>query len=229
LSGIGSAFETMCDAVLPKELEFVGDALGLVADLKTGNMVGAFEHATDLVKDLPQQLEQLKKSKTGAGPDDLMTPTWSHEPDPPPLICGSATSQATPANVTPTAPEPQASQSRGGWRGTPPASSSAAPPPAELRGAPVPVTQPPATAPISSAGSTSGAATRSSSTDIFGMSNDELMKAVRTGNLPKDLDPKQMMALQARINEITEMNQMMTAMMRALHDMSMAILQNLRA
>ena len=37
-----------------------------------------------------------------------------------------------------------------------------------------------------------------------------------------------MMQLQARMNQIGEMNQMMTSMVQALHQMKMGVIQNLR-
>jgi len=41
-------------------------------------------------------------------------------------------------------------------------------------------------------------------------------------------DQTAMMAIQQRMNAISEMNNLMTAMMRAVHDMQMAIIQNIR-
>jgi len=37
-----------------------------------------------------------------------------------------------------------------------------------------------------------------------------------------------MMAVQERMNEVTQMNNLMTGMMRAIHDMQMAVIQNIR-
>jgi len=37
-----------------------------------------------------------------------------------------------------------------------------------------------------------------------------------------------MMAIQQRMNAISEMNNLLTNMMRALHDMQMAVIQNIR-
>ena len=41
-------------------------------------------------------------------------------------------------------------------------------------------------------------------------------------------DQTAMMAVQQRMNAISEMNNLMTAMMKAVHDMQMAIIQNIR-
>ncbi|MDB4980863.1 MAG: hypothetical protein JWM82_1615 [Myxococcales bacterium] len=56
------------------------------------------------------------------------------------------------------------------------------------------------------------------------------MGAVRAGNIPAAVSdsPAAMMALQARMNHISEMNQLMTSMITALHQMQMSIIQNVR-
>ena len=56
------------------------------------------------------------------------------------------------------------------------------------------------------------------------------MNAIAEGKIPEGIskDPKAMMALQQRMNQITEMNQLMTQMLKAIHDMRMAIIQNVR-
>lgn len=57
------------------------------------------------------------------------------------------------------------------------------------------------------------------------------MAAVRDGKLPdavKD-DPAAMQRLQLRMNEISEMNQLISQMLAAMHDMNKAVIQNIRA
>jgi hypothetical protein len=63
------------------------------------------------------------------------------------------------------------------------------------------------------------------------LSDDDLMKAVREGKIPTDVTDSQagMMALQARMDHISEMNKMMTSMMEAMHQMKMGVIENLRA
>jgi hypothetical protein len=63
-----------------------------------------------------------------------------------------------------------------------------------------------------------------------GMSNAAFMDAVSNGRISPDIakDPAAMMAIQQRMNDITQMNNLMTAMMRAMHDMQMAVIQNIR-
>jgi hypothetical protein len=59
--------------------------------------------------------------------------------------------------------------------------------------------------------------------------DDDLMKAVRAGKIPTDVTDSQagMMALQARMDHISEMNKMMTSMMEATPQMKMGVIDNL--
>jgi hypothetical protein len=65
---------------------------------------------------------------------------------------------------------------------------------------------------------------------FFAQDDEALMKAVRDGNVPKAVsdDESAMKTLQARMNHFSEMNQLMTSMIQALHQMQMAIIQNVR-
>ena len=91
----------------------------------------------------------------------------------------------------------------------------------------------------SSTKSTSSSSTKSSSSSksdsttmakLDKMSDGDFMAAVRNGKIPDDVlnDPKAMMQIQARMNQISEMTKLMTSMMQALHDMQMSIIQNVR-
>jgi hypothetical protein len=76
-------------------------------------------------------------------------------------------------------------------------------------------------------------ATQTSSADLqklLGMNNTDFMNAVRNGQIPDSVmnDPKAMMMIQDRMNQITQMNQLMTSMMQAMHQMEMSIIQNIR-
>ncbi len=59
---------------------------------------------------------------------------------------------------------------------------------------------------------------------------DQFMKAVTSGKIPADVANNQsaMMQIQARMNQITQMNELVTTMMEAMHEMQMAIIQNIR-
>ena len=120
--------------------------------------------------------------------------------------------------------------------------------------APVPVTTAPGSAPAASSGTTaatpatgttassaSGSSTGAASagstsaapTDLaslMALSPDQFMQAVTSGKIPPDVanDQSAMMQVQARMNQITQMNQLVTSMMAAAHQMQMSIIQNIR-
>jgi hypothetical protein len=62
------------------------------------------------------------------------------------------------------------------------------------------------------------------------LSPDQFMQAVTSGKIPDDVANSQsaMMQVQARMNQITQMNQLVTGMMAAMHQMQMSIIQNIR-
>jgi hypothetical protein len=62
------------------------------------------------------------------------------------------------------------------------------------------------------------------------LSDDDFMSAIREGKVPSDVTNSQegMLALQARMNHISEMNQMMTTMMQSMHQMKMGVIDNLK-
>jgi hypothetical protein len=62
------------------------------------------------------------------------------------------------------------------------------------------------------------------------LSPDQFMQAVTSGKIPADVANNQsaMMQVQARMNSITQMNQLVTSMMAAMHQMQMSIIQNIR-
>jgi hypothetical protein len=69
-----------------------------------------------------------------------------------------------------------------------------------------------------------------SKAEFMAQDNEAFMKAVRDGKIPKEISdsPAAMQALQARMNSISEMNQLMTSMIQAMHQMQMAVIQNVR-
>lgn len=71
-------------------------------------------------------------------------------------------------------------------------------------------------------------------TDLAGLlalPSDQFMKAISGGAVPAGVadDPAALLQIQARVNDIAQMNQMMTSMMSALHQMQMSVAQNIRA
>ena len=77
-------------------------------------------------------------------------------------------------------------------------------------------------------------ATAAAPTDVaslLALPSDQFMKAVSSGAVPSSVaeDPAALLQIQARVNDIAQMNQMMTSMMNALHQMQMSVAQNIRA
>ncbi len=62
------------------------------------------------------------------------------------------------------------------------------------------------------------------------MSDSDFMNAIQSGKLDPSIknDPAAMRAIQARMDAISQMNQLLTSMMQAMHQMEMAIIQNIR-
>jgi hypothetical protein len=62
------------------------------------------------------------------------------------------------------------------------------------------------------------------------LSNTDFMNAISDGKISDTVskDPAAMRAIQARMDQISEMNQLMTSMMQAMHQMEMSIIQNIR-
>src|SRR5450432_1881937 len=208
VSLISNAAESLCDAVLPKQLELLGDLAGLGIDLTSGNWTKCLDDVGDLTKDLPQQLAALTSKGGQAGSlVDLLTK--AAEPDAPPTYA---------SRMPP----------RGGF-GLPPASTSTPP----ERGAP----RAPAAASSTSSSSTSAPSSTYGSTAstenadaFFAMSDKDIMDTVKNGTVPKEVtdDPKAMQQLQLRMNDYFQMNQMITQMIAAVNEMNKQIIQNLR-
>lgn len=208
LSLLSNAAETVCDAVLPKNLEFVGDLVGGAIDIATDNYPKLASDIADFTKDLPQQLGALAANAGlgGAPANDTAATDVSEPPT-------RSALQADPS-AEPTKTDAQASADRQAAEAKQkPAAPTSTPPPAAA-------SAPPAT----------GDKSAGADSDFFGLSDKDLMNAVASGKIPDSVakDPAEMRELQARIDAITEMNHLLTSMLRALHDMQMTIIQNLR-
>lgn len=125
----------------------------------------------------------------------------------------STTQSSTTTTTTTTSTGPSQADASGQ---APPTSASSAPP-----------------ASSASASKASDSASSGGSSDgvkkLLAMSNDDLQRAVANGNIPKDLSNSDMLALQTRMNQISQMNQLMTQMISAMHDMQMAVARNIHA
>jgi hypothetical protein len=205
LSLVSNAAESICDTILPKNLEFVGDLVGIATAFETGDWLGCLDGAVDLFKDLPQQLSALGQHGSPNRPGNDTNASPSLEPTPPtPYGAGSSTRRAS--DTTPRRSAVDAAS----------APESPAVPPAN--GASVR-----AVAVDGPKGSSADA--------FFALTDKDLMDAVRNGTIPDSVakDPKQMQRLQARMNDITQMNQLVTMMLNALHEMNKQVIQNIRA
>jgi hypothetical protein len=60
---------------------------------------------------------------------------------------------------------------------------------------------------------------------------DELMKLVRDGGIPDEVlnSREGMLRLQSRLEEVAQMNNLLSQMLNTMHQMNMAVIQNLRA
>jgi hypothetical protein len=90
-----------------------------------------------------------------------------------------------------------------------------------------------ATTSSTAASNGTGASSATSPKDLaslMALSPDQFMQAVTSGKIPADVANNQsaMMQVQARMNSITQMNQLVTSMMAAMHQMQMSIIQNIR-
>src|SRR5262245_27440254 len=112
----------------------------------------------------------------------------------------------------------------------PAASTPAASTPATSTPASTPAASTPAASTTKPAASASTGQTISSMAQLDSMSDSAIRDAVIHGRISPEIakDQGAMMAIQQRMQAISEMNNLMTAMMRALHDMQMAIIQNIR-
>ncbi len=220
----GSVIEKALDAVLPKQLEWVGDIASLATNIKSGRWFAALGDVADLKQNIKDG--DFSPEKLLAGLKKLL-PRGSHKlldkithPDPPPVRCSHSRS-GRPPSVSGCAGASTAQVSSSGSRSSPQVSSG--------NGGSTHQVSP------GNVGSTSRVSpSNGESTDgmklVANMSDKEVMAAIRSGNIPPEIrkDPDAMRELQRRMHEISEMNALLTALIKALHDMQMAIIQNIR-
>jgi hypothetical protein len=224
----GNIAKGIVDAVLPEQLDVVADLAGAAASYYTGNPLGAVRHLAQAMTDLPQAFAQPGGTARPAGGAWRERGSIGFEPNPPPKRGGDTggfsleklmsllQSILDAVGGKKTTGTGASSSSTGTTKGTKTDDAD-----------------------DSGGGSTtSGTKKTSSSTSkddtaldkLNKLSDAEFMAKIRKGDLPKEItdDPKAMLAIQQRVNHISEMTKMMTAMMQALHDMQMSILQNVR-
>ncbi len=236
----GEIVKDAVNALLPKQLAVVGDIAGAAVDAARGNPL-AINHALEAIRDLPQAASAIshglqhtpgESTRTISGHSAGRCGTPGFEPTPPPRGPQVSVSinggQVMVTINTPT-------HGPGGWHGPPtglhpwhgpqaieagwqgPWHGSASP------GLSAPAVVPNAAAP--------GTGAISSVSQIDNLSDTAFMNAVRDGKISPDVakDPAAMLKIQERMNRITQMNQLMSQMLAAMHQMAMSTIQNIRA
>jgi hypothetical protein len=256
LSDPGKIVKEVVDAVLPEKLDVVADLAGAFVDFKTGRPLQALQHLGQAFKDLPAALADdngCGSPTTARG----WRGTPAFEPGPPrradgdelkweklfsmlesiqKAIAGNGgwveAGKAKKAGETVGA----AVKKPGEKDESEPASGTKSPSTktSTKKTSSTKTTPKEGSKDTEKAGSTSTSKQTSkdppSLAKLNKMSDADFMAALRSGNLPKEVtdDPSAMLAIQARMNHISEMTKLMTNMMQAMHDMQMSILQNVR-
>lgn len=192
--------EGVCDAVLPKELEWVGDVASMMTNIQNGNWIGVMEDVADLGENFKKGDFTAVKLKEGLG--KLLAP--EHH--------GVMSSLSDPDAPLPFNPDiiPKAIESMFAPERT--------------------VDEVPVSSSGGASAATAGAAP-ANATGFAKMNDREFMDMIRDGRIPPEIskDPAAMQSLQLRMQEIQQMNALMTNLMRAMHEMQMEIIRNVRA
>jgi hypothetical protein len=231
----GNIAKQIVDAALPEQLDFIADLAGAATSYYTGNPLGAAKHLGQAIADLPQAFAQPGAAARPAGGSWRGQPSTRFEPLPPPNrgndIGGFSLEKLMSLlqSIIDVVGGKKASTSDSSAAGTSTGTKTSTKTSTKTDDA-------------DDAAGTSTTSTKKTSTSSTSSKNDtaleklnklsdaDFMAKIRKGDLPKEItdDPKAMLAIQQRVNHISEMTKMMTSMMQALHDMQMSILQNVR-
>jgi hypothetical protein len=240
----GEIVKNVVNAALPKELGIVGDLAGAATDIAEGNPAAA-KHALEALRDLPQAAKAVAEVLSGAGGStksvNPQSSGWrgtpSFEPPPPargPQVNVTVNGGQVSITINETAlrwPRLQAAIDSV-WHGSVHGASHGAVTPTASPAVSVggPASSAPGGAPAA-APTASGGGSISSVTQMNGLSDAAFMDAVRDGKISPDVakDPNAMLQIQERMNRITQMNQLMSQMLAAMHQMAMSTIQNIRA
>jgi hypothetical protein len=203
-NGFAKLAEEAVGALLPEKLKSLKDLVGIAVNLTSGNYPAVIKEGLEFLQNLPELSKELSKLSANLTPSPPPPPppaAYVKRPDP---SSGSAPSGVPAASGTGTQPTSQTSAS----------SNTSAP----------------------SSGSTEqtkeSSGKNAAQKFLSEHSNPEdFMKQIRSGNIPEEVLNSQagMMMVQERLHSIQQMNQLMTQMLKSMHDMSMAIVQNVRA
>jgi hypothetical protein len=227
----GKIVKEVVDAVLPEQLDVVADLAGAAASYSSGRPLQAVGHLAQAMRDLPQAFDQPGVAARPAGGGWRPRGSAAFEPSAPPSR-GSEAGGFTLDKLLSLLQQildALGGKKTSGTTGSSPASKDSKTSDADDDSSSS------KKASSSSSSSTSKTSSSSSKDDtaldkLNKLSDAEFMAKIRKGDLPKEItdDPKAMLAIEQRINHISEMTKMMSQMMQALHDMQMAILQNVR-
>jgi hypothetical protein len=235
----GKIVREVVDAVLPEQLDVVADLAGAAASYYSGRPLQAVGHLAQAMKDLPQAFDQpggaVRAGGSWRGPPggswrDAGSPAF--QPPPPPSRGSDAGDFSLDKllSLLQSILDALGGKKAAAASGSSPASKGSKPGAAEDDSPSGSTSTSTSTTKKSSSSSSSTSKEDTALEKLNKLSDAEFMAKIRKGDLPKEItdDPKAMLAIQQRVNHISEMTQMMSAMMKALHDMQMAILQNVR-
>ena len=229
VSDPGQIVKDVVDAVLPEQLDVVADLAGAATSYYSGNPLGAVRHLAQAMTDLPQAFAQPGGAARPAGGSWRGPGSTAFEPAPPPSRSGDTVGFSLDKLMSLLQ---SIIDALGGKKATGTSGSSST---GTSKGTKADDADDSSSGSSTSSGTKKTSSSSSSKDDtaldkLNKLSDAEFMAKIRKGDLPKEItdDPKAMLAIQQRVNHISEMTKMMTAMMQALHDMQMSILQNVR-
>ena len=214
----GKVVRDVADAVLPEKLDVVADLAGAVVNFQTGRPLQGMQLVAQALRDLPQALadDSPASARVWRG-----TPTFDPTPPQPRRPDAEETKwdklfsllesikKALDKDDTPSATKKTTTKT---------SSKKKTDDSDDADGA------------TKSTSKTTSSKSPPTLAKLEKMSDADFMAALRSGNLPKEVtdDPAAMLAIQARMNHISEMTKLMTNMMQAMHDMQMSVIQNVR-
>jgi hypothetical protein len=227
LSGaFGNIAEKLLDSLLPKEFESVGDLVSAGIKCAMGNYPAAIEDGLDLLKDLPDLLKNLgEKAATAPG-----NAPWGLNPLG--TLIGAMIQNGGQVSSTSTAQQGGAASvgSKSTGIGAPLNSSSTSTTQSVTNTPTGGTSSGVSTTPATNNNNQSAGATAAKNFLDAHPNPEDLMAQIRDGKIPNEVLNSQagMMMLQNKMHQIQEMNQLMTQMLKAMHDMTMSIIQNMR-
>lgn len=253
--GVGKVAEEVVGALLPEQLKPLKDLVGAAVNLSTGNYPAVINEGLDFLQHLPELSKELSKLSANLSPSappanqgsSPTAPEHGRASDPSPAARhrshdasavhhrphstgpdrsgwhSSTTPASSPGSTSSTSSTSQASTASGASQTSQAGTTSSAP--SSTSGAS-------STASAGSTDKTQQSAGKTAAQKFLSEHSDpeDFMKQIRSGNIPDEVLNSQagMMMVQERLQSIQQMNQLMTQMLKSMHDMSMAVVQNVR-